>query len=127
MKIMLHTFTYLLSLGAICVSTRTTSVAFPRRSGLRIFENDSRLVHPQIAPPLTHDDEIVGRSVPSIAIPSEVGDTLTGISSLSLAVAEWIIDPRQVREIGAVRCTATYCRRCMLDLNLRHAGFWAIL
>lgn len=50
----------------------------------------------QISPPLTTADETVGRSVPSIGLPSEVGDAFAGVSSLSLAVAEWIIDPRQV-------------------------------
>lgn len=50
----------------------------------------------QISPPLTAADETVGRSVPSIGLPSEVGNAFTGVSSLSLAVAEWIIDPRQV-------------------------------
>ncbi|CAM9866176.1 unnamed protein product, partial [Pylaiella littoralis] len=49
----------------------------------------------QISPPLTAADEIIGRSVPSIGLPSEVGDAFTDVSSMSLAVAEWIIDPRQ--------------------------------
>lgn len=34
--------------------------------------------------------------MPSIGLPSEVGDAFAGVSSMSLAVAEWIIDPRQV-------------------------------
>lgn len=50
----------------------------------------------QISPPLTAADESVGRSVPSVGLPSEVGDAFTDVSSMSLAVAEWIIDPRQV-------------------------------
>lgn len=29
-------------------------------------------------------------------MPDEITDALTGVSSLSLAVAEWIIDPRKV-------------------------------
>ncbi|CAM9248264.1 unnamed protein product, partial [Hapterophycus canaliculatus] len=49
----------------------------------------------QISPPLTAADEVVGRSVPSIGLPSETGDAFSGVSSMSLAVAEWIIDPRQ--------------------------------
>lgn len=50
----------------------------------------------QISPPLTADDESVGRSVSSIGLPSDVGNAFSGVSSMSLAVAEWIIDPRQV-------------------------------
>ncbi|CBJ25633.1 conserved unknown protein [Ectocarpus siliculosus] len=49
----------------------------------------------QISPPLTADDESVGRSVSSIGLPSDVGDAFSDVSSMSLAVAEWIIDPRQ--------------------------------
>lgn len=52
--------------------------------------------HRQISPPLTAADEAVGRSVPSIGLPSEIGDAFAGVTSMSLAVAEWIIDPRQV-------------------------------
>lgn len=52
--------------------------------------------HRQISPPLTASDKTVGRSVPSIGLPSEVGDAFAGVSSMSLAVAEWTIDPRQV-------------------------------
>ncbi|CAM9866972.1 unnamed protein product, partial [Ectocarpus fasciculatus] len=48
-----------------------------------------------ISPPLTADDESVGRSVSSIGLPSEVGDAFSDVSSMSLAVAEWVIDPRQ--------------------------------
>ena len=56
----------------------------------------SPCVHRQISPPLTAADESFGRSVPSIGLSSDVGDSLSGASGISLAVAEWIIDPRQV-------------------------------
>lgn len=50
----------------------------------------------QVSPPHTAADEAVGRSVPVVGMPSEITDALTGVSSLSLAVAEWIINPRKV-------------------------------
>ncbi|CAB1097917.1 unnamed protein product [Ectocarpus sp. CCAP 1310/34] len=52
----------------------------------------------EISPPLTADDESVGRSVSSIGLPGDVGDAFSDVSSMSLAVAEWIIDPRQGSE-----------------------------
>ncbi|CAM9347803.1 unnamed protein product, partial [Scytosiphon promiscuus] len=55
----------------------------------------------QISPPLTAADKAVGRSVPSVGLPSEIGGALSGVSSMSLAVAEWIIDPRQTGTDGA--------------------------
>lgn len=53
-------------------------------------------VYWQISPPLTATDETVGRSAPVVGMPSEITDALTGVSSLSLAVGEWIINPRKV-------------------------------
>lgn len=50
----------------------------------------------QVSPPLTAADETVGRSAPVVGMPGEIADALTGVSSLSLAVAEWTIDPRKV-------------------------------
>lgn len=50
----------------------------------------------QISPPLTAADETVGRSAPVVGMPSEITNALTGVSSLSLAVAEWTINPRKV-------------------------------
>ncbi|CAM9463784.1 unnamed protein product, partial [Ectocarpus sp. 12 AP-2014] len=60
-----------------------------------VGEVQARIGKSIISPPLTADDESVGRSASSIGLPSDVGDAFSDVSSMSLAVAEWIIDPRQ--------------------------------
>lgn len=75
---------------------RLSIVGFSYRATFFFLVRVPRADDCQISPPLTAADEVVGRSVPSIGLPSELGDAFSGLSSMSLAVAEWIIDPRQV-------------------------------
>lgn len=52
---------------------------------------------------MNSEDKRVGRSTSSIGVPDEIRSNFRGVSSLSLAVAEWIIGPRRVRVV-AVLC-----------------------
>lgn len=45
---------------------------------------------------MTDAEVAMGRVAPSLSMPGEIG-ILSGVSSFSLAVAEWVLDPRQVR------------------------------
>ncbi|CAM9106632.1 unnamed protein product, partial [Laminaria digitata] len=72
----------------------------------------------QISPPLTAADASVGRSAPIVGMTGEITDALTDVSSLSLAVAEWIIDPRKARTTGNTTSSAnsTYVVSTILRL-----------
>lgn len=50
----------------------------------------------------------VGRVAPSIGVPEDLGDILSGTTSFYLAVAEWIVDPRQARHAFPENLLRTY-------------------
>lgn len=75
---------------------------------VNVLLHNREIVCRQLSPPVTTEDEAVGRSAPVIGVPDKIGDALIDVSSLVLAVAEWIIDPRQARATSAVRCNARH-------------------